>query len=259
MTADFFEVLAKELERGRHRRGQSLYRFNHDRRAGLVSLLQSVRPVVGHPGYYRGDLVTLERVQAGADMSGDHNEVHLRKPHPRFGKLIAHGMDTVTHAFAALMQEQNGNGLVPKSLSITFSSPVFIGEDTLEVTVRPAKGLEPKRELFVRVLRKPEEKWKNAAGLQVALGQGGSGVTVWHRTLIAGWQISALLAKTWPGCLYCQQWLDFSDVPDDETLLTIVRGIGHDAKGRYLVDTEVHSGGNHALLASGQAVIILPA
>jgi len=81
-----------------------------------------------------------EAVQAFADLSGDHNPIHLDEAYARttqFGGRIAHGMLSGAYISAALASKLPGPGAVYLSQSIRFRRPVRVGESvTARVTVK---------------------------------------------------------------------------------------------------------------------------
>jgi acyl dehydratase len=93
---------------------------------------------------------TIEQadVQAFADLTGDHNPVHLDEEFAkttRFGKRIAHGMLTASLISAVLANKLPGEGSVYLGQTLQFVAPVFPGDTiTARVTVkeiREGKGI----------------------------------------------------------------------------------------------------------------------
>jgi 3-hydroxybutyryl-CoA dehydratase len=81
--------------------------------------------------------ITDETIRAFADLSGDHNPVHLDDAYAagtRFGRRIAHGMIAASLISATLANELPGPGSVYLSQTLQFKGPVFPG-DTITVTV----------------------------------------------------------------------------------------------------------------------------
>jgi 3-hydroxybutyryl-CoA dehydratase len=81
--------------------------------------------------------VTADDVRAFADVTGDHNPVHVDEQYAagtRFGKRIAHGMFTASLISALLANELPGAGSVYVSQTLNFKAPVFLG-DTITATV----------------------------------------------------------------------------------------------------------------------------
>ena len=74
--------------------------------------------------------VSQERVNAYADISGDHNPIHLDPEYAattRFGQRVAHGMLSLAFAWELIGNVTNGNfnGVTIKA---RFTSPVIPGE-----------------------------------------------------------------------------------------------------------------------------------
>ena len=93
---------------------------------------------------------TIEQsdVQAFADVTGDHNPVHLDEAYAqttRFGRRIAHGMLTASLISSVLANKLPGEGSVYLSQTLQFVAPVFLGDEvTARVTVtdvRESRGI----------------------------------------------------------------------------------------------------------------------
>lgn len=93
---------------------------------------------------------TIEQadIQAFADLTGDHNPVHLDEEFAkttRFGKRIAHGMLTASLISSVLANKLPGEGSVYLGQTLQFVAPVFPGDTiTARVTVkeiRESKGI----------------------------------------------------------------------------------------------------------------------
>jgi len=81
-------------------------------------------------------LVTDEVIRKFADVSGDHNPIHLNDEvakKTRFGKRIAHGMLSGAFISAVLGYELAERNIVYLSQTLKFTAPVFIG-DTVTAT-----------------------------------------------------------------------------------------------------------------------------
>jgi acyl dehydratase len=81
-------------------------------------------------------LVTDELVRAFAEVSGDHNPIHLDEEfakQTRFGRRIAHGMLSGAFISAVLGYEFAERKLIYLSQTLKFTAPVFIG-DTVTTT-----------------------------------------------------------------------------------------------------------------------------
>ena len=99
-----------------------------------------------------GDAATLsktirdEDVRAFAELTGDHNPVHLDDEYAagtRFGRRVAHGMLAASLISAALANELPGRGTVYLSQQLQFTAPVFPG-DTVTARVAVTKVREDK-------------------------------------------------------------------------------------------------------------------
>ncbi|MBX3244466.1 MAG: MaoC family dehydratase [Acidobacteria bacterium] len=86
--------------------------------------------------FTRSREVTDELVRAFAEVSGDHNPIHLDEEHAkttRFGKRIAHGMLSGAFISAILGNEFADGTIIYLSQTLKFTAPVFIG-DTVTTT-----------------------------------------------------------------------------------------------------------------------------
>lgn len=85
-------------------------------------------------------LVTDDLIRKFADVSGDHNPIHLDEEvakNTRFGRRIAHGMLSGAFISAVLGYEFSERSIVYLSQTLKFVAPVFIGDTvtaTAEVT-----------------------------------------------------------------------------------------------------------------------------
>ena len=93
-------------------------------------------------------VVTEADIQAFAQVSGDHNPVHLDEAYAettRFKGRIAHGILTAAYISALIGSDLPGPGTIYVSQSLNFKRPVRIGDEvTTRVTVEAidlAKGL----------------------------------------------------------------------------------------------------------------------
>jgi 3-hydroxybutyryl-CoA dehydratase len=90
--------------------------------------------------------VTDEVIRKFADVSGDHNPIHLDEEfakNTRFGRRIAHGMLSGAFISAVLGYELRERKIVYLSQTLKFSAPVFIG-DTVTATATVIKIREDK-------------------------------------------------------------------------------------------------------------------
>ena len=94
----------------------------------------------------RSRTFTDEDVRAFAELTGDHNPVHLDDEYAagtRFGRRVAHGMLAASLISAALANELPGRGTVYLSQQLQFTAPVFPG-DTVTARVAVTKVREDK-------------------------------------------------------------------------------------------------------------------
>ena len=90
--------------------------------------------------------VTDELIRKFADVSGDHNPIHLDEEFAkgtRFGRRIAHGMLSGAFISAVLGYELTERKIVYLSQTLKFTLPVFIG-DTVTTTATITKIREDK-------------------------------------------------------------------------------------------------------------------
>lgn len=83
---------------------------------------------------------TAEVTRAFADLSGDHNPIHLDEAYAKttpFGGTIAHGMLSAAYLSAVLGEKLPGSGAVYLNQTLRFRRPVRVGEAvTARVTVK---------------------------------------------------------------------------------------------------------------------------
>lgn len=75
--------------------------------------------------------ITDRMVRQFAEMSGDHNPIHLDDEYAkttRFGKRIAHGM-ILGALISRLLNDKIGSGGIYLAQTFKFTKPVFIDED----------------------------------------------------------------------------------------------------------------------------------
>ena len=91
--------------------------------------------------------ITDEDVRAFAQMTGDHNPVHLDDDFAqktRFGRRIAHGMLSASLISAVLANQLPGQGTVYLSQTLQFVAPVYLGDTvTARVTVTKVREDKP--------------------------------------------------------------------------------------------------------------------
>ena len=76
-------------------------------------------------------VVTAEDMKAYADVSGDQNPLHQDEAFARsvgFDGIIAHGMFTMGHMAACIIEWSGGDPATVLQLSVQFRAPVFMGE-----------------------------------------------------------------------------------------------------------------------------------
>ena len=86
-------------------------------------------------------------IQAFADLTGDHNPVHLDDAFAittPFGRRIAHGMLTASLISAVLANKLPGEGSVYLGQTLQFVAPVFPGDEIIaRVTVKEIREDKP--------------------------------------------------------------------------------------------------------------------
>ncbi len=91
--------------------------------------------------------ITDEDIRAFAELTGDHNPVHLDDSFAkgtRFGRRIAHGMLSASLISALLANELPGDGTVYLSQTLKFVAPVYPGDTvTARVTVTNVRADKP--------------------------------------------------------------------------------------------------------------------
>ena len=92
--------------------------------------------------------VTDEVIRKFADVSGDHNPIHLDDEFAaktRFGRRIAHGMLSGAFISAVLGSEFRERKIVYLSQSLRFVAPAFLGDTITAIGtvtgIRPEKGI----------------------------------------------------------------------------------------------------------------------
>ncbi len=91
--------------------------------------------------------VTDELIRKFADVSGDHNPIHLDEEFAaktRFGKRIAHGMLGASFISAVLGYKLSEQKVVYLSQTLKFIAPVFIGDTvTAKAVVKEIREDKP--------------------------------------------------------------------------------------------------------------------
>jgi len=96
--------------------------------------------------------VMNEDVIGFADLSGDHNPIHLSEHFARktrFGERIAHGLYTASLISAVLGMYLPGPGAVYLSQTLNFRGPVRIG-DVVTISVEVAELVPEGRRVLLR-------------------------------------------------------------------------------------------------------------
>lgn len=92
--------------------------------------------VIGMSASY-SQTITDADIKLFAGISGDHNPVHINEEYAektRFGRRIAHGMNSASFFSALFGTKLPGFGCVYTSQSLQFRYPVYLG-DTVTATV----------------------------------------------------------------------------------------------------------------------------
>jgi 3-hydroxybutyryl-CoA dehydratase len=100
--------------------------------------------------------VENEDVIGFAELSGDHNPIHLSEHFARktrFGGRIVHGLYTASLISGVIGMRLPGPGAVYISQTLRFLGPVKIG-DVVDVSVEVADREEPPRAAALRVSRR---------------------------------------------------------------------------------------------------------
>lgn len=96
--------------------------------------------------------VTKEKVAAFAEISGDHNPIHLDDAYAAttpFGGCIAHGIFTASFVSAVIATRLPGPGSIYISQNLSFRAPVMIG-DTVETTIEVLELVERGRRVKLK-------------------------------------------------------------------------------------------------------------
>lgn len=94
--------------------------------------------------------ITDETIRTFADLTGDHNPVHLDDAYAagtRFGRRIAHGMIAAGLISATLANDLPGPGTVYLGQTLQFKAPVYPG-DTITATVE-VKSVRPDKPIVI--------------------------------------------------------------------------------------------------------------
>ena len=92
-------------------------------------------------------IITQEDIEKFADLSGDHNPIHVDEEHAkgtRFGRRIAHGLLTSSLISNVIGNELPGVGSIYLSQTLQFLAPVFAGDTiTARATVTSVREDKP--------------------------------------------------------------------------------------------------------------------
>jgi len=118
-------------------------------------------------------IVTDKMIREFAQMSGDHNPIHLDEEFAtksRFGRRIAHGMITGCLISRALATELPGPGALYLSQSLKFTSPVFVDDEiVISLTVTAIK--EEKKILTIETIARKSSGELVAKGEALVMAQ----------------------------------------------------------------------------------------
>lgn len=93
--------------------------------------------------------VTEEMVRTFADLSGDHNPVHLDESYAQtsfFKKRVVHGALLVGFISAVLGSQLPGPGAIYLSQTLEFKRPVYLGE-TVTAEVKAVEKLDRQKKI----------------------------------------------------------------------------------------------------------------
>jgi 3-hydroxybutyryl-CoA dehydratase len=104
--------------------------------------------------------ITEEKVNNFASLTGDKNPIHIDEEYAQksiFKKRISHGMLVASCISNVLANDLPGQGTIYLSQTLSFRSPVFIG-DTVTVIVKITKIREDKNVMFLQTTCLREDK-----------------------------------------------------------------------------------------------------
>lgn len=99
-------------------------------------------------------VVTDEDVRKFAEVSGDHNPVHLDEDYAkdsRFGRRIAHGLFSASFFSGLFGTKLPGRGCVYAAQNLKFRRPVYIGDTVVATVTVLSVDATKKRVLFSTV------------------------------------------------------------------------------------------------------------
>lgn len=106
------------------------------------------------------NVVTKEKVAAFAEISGDHNPIHLDEAYAAttpFGGCIAHGVFTASFVSAVIATRLPGPGSIYISQTLSFRAPVMIGA-TVETTIEVLELIERGRRVKLKCECRVDDK-----------------------------------------------------------------------------------------------------
>jgi len=104
--------------------------------------------------------VTKEKVAAFAEISGDHNPIHLDDAYAAttpFGACIAHGVFTASFVSAIIATRLPGPGSIYISQTLSFRAPVMVGA-TVETTIEVLELIERGRRVKLKCECRVDDK-----------------------------------------------------------------------------------------------------
>ncbi len=103
--------------------------------------------------------ITEEMVMKFADITGDHNPIHIDKEFAKktvFRKPVVHGAFQASLISGLLAEELPGRGSIYASQTLTFLSPLFVGE-TLTIQLKVKEKIEAKKQVKIETICKKED------------------------------------------------------------------------------------------------------
>lgn len=104
--------------------------------------------------------VTKEKVAAFAEISGDHNPIHVDEAFAAvtpFGGCIAHGVFTASFVSAVIATRLPGPGSIYISQSLSFRAPVMVGA-TVETSIEVLELIERGRRVKLKCECRVDDK-----------------------------------------------------------------------------------------------------
>lgn len=211
-------------------------------------------------GEYYGKPKTPGYTLDAASISGDYNKVHVGD-----GDVFAHGFHGVTEALEALRlyHATHSIELRPKGIDIQFRKKVPLDGNRLRHKILPFHvGEAPCMraiKTFTATNATAGEEQKPAISIDILLEEGPFERKFLGYNLYCGWRTSALLAQTWPGCIFYKLTAAFGELLKEDSIRTTVRIIDS-----YETVNRSEQKQRHLIVATdagtfkGEADIILP-